>query len=121
VLVATVRALLRAREAEASAQRLTVLWQSTFDAIGDAVAVLDREGNFARCNAAMGRLMGQTSEVLIGQSGVPETDFGASSNLGGDVGGGVSTRSPRRQSSAGSTPMRTILFLAMTFAGHRSP
>jgi PAS domain S-box-containing protein len=71
VLVATVRALVRARDAEASARRLTALWQSTFDAIGDAVAVLDRDGRFLRCNAAMGRLMGQPPEALIGQAGVP--------------------------------------------------
>jgi PAS domain S-box-containing protein len=71
VLVATVRALLRTREAEASAQALTQLWQSTFDAIGDAVALLDRDGNFARCNAAMARLMGRPAEALVGQSAVP--------------------------------------------------
>ena len=71
VLVATMRALLRTREAEASAQALTRLWRSTFDAIGDAVALLDRDGSFARCNAAMARLMGQPAEALIGQSAVP--------------------------------------------------
>jgi PAS domain S-box-containing protein len=71
VLVATLRALLRAREAEASAQRLTQLWQGTFDAIGDAVALLDGDGNFARCNAAMARLMGEPAAALVGRSGLP--------------------------------------------------
>src|SRR5262249_5132371 len=82
VLVATVRALLRTREAEASAQRLTQLWRSTFDAIGDAVALLDRDDNFPRCTAAMGRLRGQPAEALVGRRGVPAVP-GAAEPAGG--------------------------------------
>jgi signal transduction histidine kinase/DNA-binding response OmpR family regulator len=53
VLVATVRSLIRAREAEAQARRVTTWWQTTFDAIGDGVALLDRKGSVLRCNRAM--------------------------------------------------------------------
>ncbi len=33
-------------------------WKATFDSIGDAVAIVDAEGTFLRCNEAMSRLLG---------------------------------------------------------------
>jgi PAS domain S-box-containing protein len=71
VLVATIKALLRIREAEARARRVTMWWQSTFDALGEGVALLDREARYVRCNVAMARLMNQSAEALVGQSAVP--------------------------------------------------
>jgi PAS domain S-box-containing protein len=71
VLVATIRALLRAREAETRARRVTVWWQTTFDAIGDGVALLDREGLIVRANRAMANLLGRSAEELVGQPGIP--------------------------------------------------
>jgi PAS domain S-box-containing protein len=71
VLVATVRSLLRAREAEARARRVTAWWQRTFDAIGDGVALLDRDGNVLRCNKAMAAYFDCAPEDVVGKSGVP--------------------------------------------------
>jgi PAS domain S-box-containing protein len=69
VLVATVRALLRAREAEARARRLTAWWQSTFDAIQDGVMLLNRTGQVLRVNKAMAELVGRSPEELEGGAG----------------------------------------------------
>src|SRR5262245_24990111 len=71
VLVATVRALLRAREAETQARRVTAWWQTTFDAIGDGVVLLDRDTRIIRVNRAMAELHRTTPEALLGQSGKP--------------------------------------------------
>ena len=69
VLVATVRALLRAREAETKARRLTAWWQSTFDAIKDGVMLLSRTGQVLRVNQAMADLAGRKPEQLVGGAG----------------------------------------------------
>jgi PAS domain S-box-containing protein len=71
VLVATIRALLRAREAEIRARLGTTWWQTTFDAIGDGVMLLDRHARIVRVNRVMAGLMGSTPEALVGQSGLP--------------------------------------------------
>jgi DNA-binding response OmpR family regulator len=52
VLAATVRALLRARTAEAEVRRAASEWRTTFEAISDAVAVLDGSGVVQRANRA---------------------------------------------------------------------
>jgi len=70
VLVATVRSLLRAREAEVKARRLTAWWQSTFDSIRDGVMLLSRGGQVLRCNEAMADLVGRKPEDLVGGTGV---------------------------------------------------
>ncbi len=69
VLVATVRALLRAREAESRSRRLTAWWQSTFDAIKDGVMLLSRTGQVLRVNQAMADLARRTPEQLVGNAG----------------------------------------------------
>ncbi len=71
VLVATIRALLRAREAETRALRVTQWWQTTFDAIGDGVALLDRQARIVRVNKAMAGFLKSTPEELVGRSGLP--------------------------------------------------
>ena len=58
-LVATIRALLRTREAEEQARRLAEQWQTTFDAISDGIALLDEHGSVVQSNAAMQRLMAE--------------------------------------------------------------
>lgn len=57
VLIATVRALLRLREAEALSRLSAKQWQSTFDALSEGVALLDNDWNVVRCNRAMSQLM----------------------------------------------------------------
>ena len=52
VLIASVRALLRARTAERAERLIATEWQVTFDAIGDAVVLVDGSGRVRRCNAA---------------------------------------------------------------------
>jgi PAS domain S-box-containing protein len=58
-LLATVKALLRIRAAEEAARTAAQEWRTTFDAISDAVCLLDREGRIRRCNRAMGELVSQ--------------------------------------------------------------
>ncbi|MGZ6124701.1 MAG: response regulator, partial [Myxococcales bacterium] len=66
-LVATIRALLRARRAEEKARTIARELESTFDAISDPMCLLDREGRVVRCNQAMTRFVGATEEELIGR------------------------------------------------------
>ncbi len=77
VLVATINSILRARRAEEEAQRLAREWQSTFDAIQDGVAVVNREGRIQRLNESLSRLSGKSVGDLTGQLcyeiwGIPE-------------------------------------------------
>lgn len=66
-LIATVNALLRIRQAEESALALAREWQTTFDAIGDAVCLLDWEGRVLRCNSAMTNLLRKPLSEIKGQ------------------------------------------------------
>lgn len=52
-LLATVKALLRARQAEEAAQISSRQWQFTFDAINDGVILLDRSGRIIQVNQAV--------------------------------------------------------------------
>lgn len=42
-------------------------WQTTFDAIGDALALMDQEGNILHCNKAMADLVGKPCAEIIGR------------------------------------------------------
>jgi PAS domain S-box-containing protein len=66
-LIATVRALLRARRAEEKARAVARELESTFDAISDPLCLLDREGRVVRCNQAMTRFVGATETELLGR------------------------------------------------------
>jgi PAS domain S-box-containing protein len=57
-LIATVRALLRLREAEEDVRNAAEQWQATFDAITDAVCIIDETGELQRCNDAADALLG---------------------------------------------------------------
>src|SRR5689334_4053461 len=79
-LIATIRALLRARRAEEKATATARDLQSTFDAISDGMCLLDREGRVVRCNQAMTRLIEVTGGDLIGrvhESFLPAAGAGA--------------------------------------------
>jgi signal transduction histidine kinase len=56
-LIATIGALLRARRAEDASRRSAEDWQRTFEALGDAVAVVQIDGRVTRLNPAMQRLV----------------------------------------------------------------
>ncbi len=79
-LIATIRALLRARRAEEKATATARDLQSTFDAISDPMCLLDREGRVVRCNQAMTRMLDVPVEQLIGrvhESFLPAAGAGA--------------------------------------------
>lgn len=58
VLVATVRALLRLRQAEINARKAADEWQSTFDALTEGLALVDAEGKLVRWNFAFAEMCG---------------------------------------------------------------
>ena len=67
-LLATIRALLRVRKAEAAARTLANQWQTTFRAITDGVCLLDRELKIERSNPEFQRIFGLTEKELEGAS-----------------------------------------------------
>ncbi|MEO5937180.1 MAG: ATP-binding protein [Terriglobales bacterium] len=58
VLVASVKALLRMRKAEAISRLSARQWQTTFDALSEGIGLLDSERSVLRCNRAMSELLG---------------------------------------------------------------
>ncbi|BAZ31412.1 PAS/PAC sensor hybrid histidine kinase [Cylindrospermum sp. NIES-4074] len=65
-LLATVRSLLRIRQAEEAALSSAREWQTTFDSINDGVCLVDREGIILRCNQAMMQLFCKPSHEILG-------------------------------------------------------
>jgi PAS domain S-box-containing protein len=65
-LIATVKALLRARRAEEAAQISSRQWQVTFDAISDGVVLLEHQGRVIQANAAMERILGRSWDAISG-------------------------------------------------------
>ncbi|HEX3274356.1 MAG TPA: response regulator [Gemmatimonadales bacterium] len=66
-LVATVRALLRARQVEVQLRAAAREWTTTFDLIGDAVCLTTDGHRIARCNRAFAGLVGQSFDRIIGR------------------------------------------------------
>ncbi len=78
-LVATVRALLRARKAEEAALISSRQWQVTFDTISDGVILLDRTGRALQANSAMEAILAKSWNEISGQTlhnllSLPATD-----------------------------------------------
>jgi PAS domain S-box-containing protein len=69
VLLATVRSVARARQAEDAVRAAARQWQLTFDAITDGVCLLDLEGRILRHNAVFATLAGE-GEDLVGRDGL---------------------------------------------------
>jgi signal transduction histidine kinase len=67
-LIATVRALLRANDAEASLREAGMEWQWTFDAIADAAAILSDEGLILRTNRALLALVKCAAAEITGRA-----------------------------------------------------
>jgi PAS domain S-box-containing protein len=65
-LIATVRALLRARRAEDAAQISTLQWQTTFDAISDGVLLLDASGKVVQANRTIERILRRSWTDIVG-------------------------------------------------------
>lgn len=82
VLLASVRALLRARAAERDAKAAEAAWRATFEAIGDGVCVVDASGRVLRYNAALEAIVGardlqgrRLPELMPGIVAVPDPPF----------------------------------------------
>lgn len=70
VLVATVRALLRLRAAEAFSRKASKQWQTTFDSLSEGVALIDEEGCVARWNCAFRDLCGAKANLEAGENAI---------------------------------------------------
>ena len=66
-LVATVRALLRAQDAEAGLREASTEWQRTFDAIAESAAILRADGQILRTNRALLNLVKAPEEEVTGR------------------------------------------------------
>ncbi len=66
-LVATIRALVRLRRAEATVQRMAGEWQATFDAIGDGICLLDGNGRIVQFNRGLATRFPATEPVAAGR------------------------------------------------------
>ena len=66
VLVATIRAVLRASHAEEMARVSAREWEITFHAIDDGVALVDAEGRIQQVNDAMAGMFGREKSALAG-------------------------------------------------------
>ena len=70
VLVATVKSLLRLKQAELISRQSAQQWQSTVDALPEYLVLLDTENKVVRCNRAFVELSGTTFNEVIGHDGV---------------------------------------------------
>jgi PAS domain S-box-containing protein len=68
VVVAHIKALLRLRQAKGAARTAAQQWRTTFDAVRDAICLLDRDGTVLRCNRAMADLVQRSFLNIIGYS-----------------------------------------------------
>ena len=66
VLTSSIRALLRLRTAKQDALVAARQWQSTFDAIGDGICLLDADGKAVRCNRAVETIIGKPADQILG-------------------------------------------------------
>ncbi len=66
-VLATVKALLRVRQAEEAARAAARQWQATFDAISDPLCLLDGAGEVVRGNAALADLLRRPLAVVVGR------------------------------------------------------
>jgi PAS domain S-box-containing protein len=69
LLLATVNAMLRMRQAERAVADSARQWQATFEAIGEGVALLDAAGTVVRSNTAYSKIFRSTPEGVVGRKG----------------------------------------------------
>ncbi len=69
VLVATVKAMLRLKQAETLMRQSAQQWQSTFDALSEGLLLLDNENRVVRCNRAFTELSHLSFKEVIGANG----------------------------------------------------
>lgn len=66
-LVALLRRLIHAREAEQDVRRNEVRFRAVFDDAGCGMLLVDRDGRIARANPAFGQLIGERADELVGR------------------------------------------------------
>jgi PAS domain S-box-containing protein len=66
-LLATVKSLLRLHRAEEAARRAAQEWRTTFDAIRDAICLVDPAGTVVRCNRALTDLLARAYADVVGR------------------------------------------------------
>lgn len=54
------------KRAEEQVRLSALQWQTTFDAMGEGIALLDGEGTVRRCNEALGRILGRPCREVVG-------------------------------------------------------
>ncbi|HKV52667.1 MAG TPA: ATP-binding protein [Gemmatimonadaceae bacterium] len=67
LFLATAHALLRAGRAESAFRSAAVEWRTTFDAIRDAIFLVDADGIVRRCNRAAGEFAHEHPRALVGR------------------------------------------------------
>jgi len=70
VLVATVKSLLRLKQAELISRESAQQWQFTVDALPEYLVLLDTDNKVVRCNRAFAALSGRSFNEVTGQDGV---------------------------------------------------
>jgi len=66
-VVATIHSLLRIHRAEEAARAAARQWQATFDAISDAICLLDERGGIRCCNRAAAELFRRPGAAVVGR------------------------------------------------------
>jgi len=67
VLVATIRAILQARQAEREARAAEHVWRTAFEALGHGVCLIGADGLIRQVNRALCKVLGQEAQALIGR------------------------------------------------------
>jgi PAS domain S-box-containing protein len=74
VLIATLKSLLRLKQAELIFRQSAQQWQSTVDALPEYLVLLDTDNKVVRCNRAFVQLSGKTFNQVIGNDSMPILD-----------------------------------------------
>jgi PAS domain S-box-containing protein len=67
VLIAYINSLLRIGQTERKLEEAAQKWRTTFDAMVEAVSLLDKEQKFLQCNTSMKELVGKPFREIIGR------------------------------------------------------
>jgi PAS domain S-box-containing protein len=119
VLIATMRALLRARRAEDEASLMGRQWQATVEAARDGLAILDERGRVVRSNRRMADITGRDVPSLLGVDLPALLDADGTASLARRTATALQTGRPDRfETQLGSTWQRVSLDPINDETGH---
>jgi PAS domain S-box-containing protein len=119
VLIATMRALLRARRAEDEASLMGRQWQATVEAARDGLAILDERGRVIRANRRMADITGRDVPSLLGVDLPALLDADGTAGLARRTATALQIGRPDRfETQLGSTWQRVSLDPVNDEAGH---